>query len=289
MNYIIEYQAYISPTRIVLRPDWLHKSKIRTILEVENEKNLNMNHTHSRLSRKTKMKVVNAVSWLAKSANSRWIYDETTGKSILHSIGFITLTIPYVDTLPSLKECTSTLLIPFLKSMRKYYGMSNYVWKAEATKKGMIHYHLTTDAYLPWKACRKIWNRLLEKGGFLDEWRKQSGKHMPNSVDCKKVKHVRNLAAYLGKYFSKNITLDEKNTGRIWGLSTSLSRALKTKTFILPEDIEAVVRKIDRYTTSQASYQGTDIHYIKAQYWNADTSSNISKKLSEVCATLNSG
>ena len=115
--------------------------------------------------------------------------------------------------------------------------MVNYVWRLEFQKNGNVHYHLVTDTYLDYFLVRKIWNRILEKGGYISDFAEKFNKlslnqykklvdpsgttnfnviakryangcknkwREPNTVDVKSVVNGKKIAFYISKYFSKS-------------------------------------------------------------------------------------
>lgn len=268
MNSVIEYSVGINPNRLVIRPSWLHKSKYRSQSQINNQVNLSHNQNTGKLSNKSKHKLINGIHWMVLSSYTTWILDKSTGKSKPFKIAFFTLTIPFMPNQPSISDTNSKLLIPLLKSLRKYYGLNTYVWKAELQKNKMPHYHITCNVYIPYKSLLKIWNRLLEKAGYLDAFRQREGNKVPNSVDCKSVKHVNNLAAYLAKYLSKDVKDVESSNTRKWGLSSNLSKAINTKGVIMPDRIYEVSKGVNRFTSFYADNKGCEVFYINPNYYS---------------------
>lgn len=286
MNTITEYIVHLNPNRIVVRGQWLHKSRYYSQAQLMNMDNLSDNQKRSKLSGKSKSKIIAAVSWLSMSSVNKWVFSKQNRKSMSFRLAFLTLTIPECTNKPSIKQTNKQLLIPVLKSLRKYFGMHNYVWKAEMQKNGMPHYHLTTDVFIPWESLRKIWNRLLTKQGYMHEFNLRHPGKIANSVDCKKVARIKNLAAYLAKYFSKDGNEICEDGTRIWGLSTSLSDAIKTKTFILPEEIEDISKLMDRSTNFYCQHSGTEVRYIKSSFWQSRKRTRLHHVLESTCSQL---
>jgi len=70
-------------------------------------------------------------------------------------------------------------------------GFENYVWVAEVQKRGAIHFHLLTHAYVPIKGLQNYWNDLVEQTSR-------------NSVDVQHVPDsINSVPAYMCKYFTK--------------------------------------------------------------------------------------
>lgn len=100
-------------------------------------------------------------------------------------------------------------------------GLENYIWVAEAQKRGSIHFHLLSTSYLELKYVRKQWNKLLECDA-----------NNTQSVHVQRINQteIRNIAHYFAKYMSKGLTGDdditESNLKRrpIYGKSFNYSR-----------------------------------------------------------------
>lgn len=176
------------------------------------------------------------INWLFYMAKSKQI-KTYNGKAIFNfKVAFVTLTLPATQK-TSTKDITSTLFNQFLTEVRQRTKMENYVWRLEFQKNGNVHYHLVTDTYLDYFFLLPIWNRLLSKAGYIQEY---SAKHknmslaqynqaynnqgktpfetmakryalgcknkweQPNTIDVKSVISKKSIANYISKYFSKN-------------------------------------------------------------------------------------
>lgn len=159
---------------------------------------------------------------------------------------FITLKLPSKQ-MHSHSEIIKSCLNQFLVQMRKYYGIKNYVWKAELQRNGNIHFHLLVDRYIHYMAVRKYWNQSIEKLGYVstyrncrekmdfneyNKWRILEGSvdkkinrkaydygvetewKKPNTTDVKFVNNDKKAAHYISKYLSKNES-NEDETGII--------------------------------------------------------------------------
>ena len=123
------------------------------------------------------------------------VYNPCTKKTVKHRLSFITLTLS--DSIShSHSEVYNTCLGPFLKTMREQWGVNFYVWKAELQQRGQIHYHITTNAFVPMDKIRARWNNLQKKAGYI-------GTEHPPSTEIKEVQNIKNLAGYIEKYISK--------------------------------------------------------------------------------------
>lgn len=196
------------------------------------------NNTGRDLSFKANKKIEESISWLVYLSKPKRALNPKTLTTFRFRINFLTLTLPSLQAhLDS--TITAKCLNQFLTESRKTLNLRNYVWRAETQKNGNIHFHLISDVYMNAYIVREIWNRCLNKLGYIDryqakfknctfeayrklvdpqhkrksldlrnswifgiktDWRK------PNTTDIHSTKHVRNLAAYLSKYVTKKAT-----------------------------------------------------------------------------------
>ena len=227
-----------------------------------------------RLTQGARKRLARAVTLLCQAVKPKWVRNPLTGQYHYHKLSFVTLTVPTVKML-SAKQAYKLLLAPFLDWLRKTKGVTTYIWKAELTERGQIHYHLTTPDFIPWDEIRRVWNRQLHDAGLLDEYAKQHGHFNPNSTDIHETRQVKNMSNYLIKELGKNInarrnkarkmvdsliqagelpadqrqqfideyTGDEVRTdGKLWDCSNNLAGA---KYFAVPlkEDTEKILRQ----------------------------------------------
>lgn len=197
-------------------------------------------------------------------------------KSFQYKIGFLTLTLPALQGKLNDEYIKRSVLNHFLTDCRRYLGLRNYVWKAEAQENGNIHFHLTTDCFLPHDVTRKFWNSALKKTGLIDSYRNNmlefhKGKFTvredllehwplekqlqaydygtktnwsnPNTIDIHSVRKIRNMASYLVDYMCKKEEGKRLIVGKIWGCSKNLTYNNKLS-FDCLDDIERDIRNI---------------------------------------------
>ena len=142
-------------------------------------------------------------------------------------ISFITLTLPSKQKHTD-KEVKKDLLNWFLIRIKRDFGVTIFLWKAESQNNGNIHFHILVNRFVPWREIRDTWNDCLDKYGYIADFEKNHGHRDPNSTDIhglykdKKGDKVGNIAAYLAKYMSKNEDLKRGIDGRLWGCSDNL-------------------------------------------------------------------
>lgn len=257
-NPILE--LHINPTYAVCVPQRSGGNNKRSSAQLENQENLKNNERGEGLSRKAVRRLTNAVNWLVASAKNKSIYYREENKRFNFKINFVTLTLPTLDHGISDHHFKSKLLHNFINTCRYKFDMKNFVWKVETQENGNIHAHFTTDTFIHWKDLRKVWNRILEKNGIIDQYHDKhknldfeeynkiynaSGKkeiekvrkafeqgkndnwRNPNTTDVHAVHKVKDIAAYLAKYMSKSDEERRQIKGRLWGCSQALSETNK--------------------------------------------------------------
>lgn len=165
-----------------------------------------------------------SIELLVECSQNRTVYSKVVGKNIQHKLSFITLTIPTAEKI-ELKEATKLLLEPMLRHLRQVHGMKNYVWKVELQERGQLHWHITSDVYVPHSELRNKWNQLLLRNNYMSEYLQKKGHSNANSTDIHSVRKVRDLSAYLVKYFTKKSQNPEQLQGKIWDCSKNLKSA----------------------------------------------------------------
>ena len=254
------YELHVKPTYAVCLPQRSTENRVKSIKQIQNEKNLEQNDNAGVISAKASKRLTNAVNWLVASAKSKSVFDKKTGKTFNFKINFITLTLPTLGHNVSDHHFKAVMLHAFINNCRYKYGMQNFVWKVEAQANGNIHAHFTTDVYIPWQSLRRMWNKILTKNGIIDIYHRKhkdlsfdqyyrlyattSGKSAdalrkaydygvstnwqdPNTTDVHAVHKVKDVGAYLAKYMSKSDADRRKISGRLWSCSYNLSDSNK--------------------------------------------------------------
>ena len=147
----------------------------------------------------------------------------------------------------------------WLTHLRKYYGLTNYLWVTERQKNKTIHFHMLTNQFLPIKNVNRTMANIIDnkvKNG-LCSWGNSSVSSY-NGVDVDSIynskRHrksgkelnptqVRNwLQKYVTKYVSKN---NESFEHLCWHCSRSVSQ-LFTSTVILFSEREKLTQYLPR-------------------------------------------
>lgn len=240
MNELLQPMAQIRSNSIIIYNKYTG-AKRKSILKAAEKRLLESEKYSGAVTRGAEKRMSKAINLLIESSLTQRIFNPVTGRKFNFKISFITLTIPDQVVL-STKEAHKILLEPLLKWLRQVHGMKNYVWKLEVQKRGVIHWHLTSDCFVVHSDLRNKWNYLLSKAGLNEGYVKEQGHNDANSTDIHSVKNIRDLASYLIKYFTKREQNMSGLKGKIWDCSKNLKKAKYYETE-LTEDIEADIYK----------------------------------------------
>ena len=137
---------------------------------------------------------------------------------------FWTFTIPYQEIdFRATDQMYTNLFSKLLENLRvrhkrkKPNGLENYVWVAEAQKRGAIHFHLVSTSFLRLEYVREQWNKLL---GY--DLKNTQSVHVQQVTQIE----IRNIAHYFAKYMSK--AMDNSGNKTDEGLK---NRVLHCKSF----------------------------------------------------------
>lgn len=189
-----------------------------------------------KISSQAQKNLIDKVHWLYHLAKSRYV-KTYSGKEIYNfKINFVTLTLPSKQVHPT-STITNECFNQFLTEIRQRTKFENYVWRLEFQQNGNVHYHIITDTYLDYFFVQKIWNRIINKLGYveafsqsmkglsLNQYFSKYGNDDPNkfglmakryakgvsekwqnppSVDVKNCTSEKSIGAYISKYFSKS-------------------------------------------------------------------------------------
>lgn len=271
----------IQPNYIFARNVWDGSGGYRSLAQLETKDNLKNNTHKGIISAQSIKKMRQAINWLTAAAVNKHVFDAKTQKSYYFKTNFITLTVPAEGNILPYKQFHKLLLNPFLTYARKYFAMVNFVWKLEMSSSGIPHVHITSDTFINHARLRRAWNKILASRGLIDgytakyinmpfsqyvsirkpinedEYVQVQSAYVkgcadkwsnPNSTDVHSTKGVRNLAAYLCSYLTKNKSKYASNKGRVkslrlrgrvrvWGCSYSLSQNNKCKVHLFPNEI----------------------------------------------------
>lgn len=242
----------IYPTHVVQYFVRSGHSHARSKDQLKMQLHLKQNKPAGKISAKASKRIKNAVNWLAASAQFKRVYCKKDNRTYAFKINFITLTLPSLDHGITDHQFKNRLLRVWLERMRYRHNLKNYVWKVETQANGNIHAHITTDCFIHYSEIREAWNSILIKNGLMRTFADKHGHSDPNSTDVKSVQKVKNLAAYLAKYFSKNDNERRKVSGRLWSSSYSLSDRNVCNIILPPSDDSNVLRPLVQSSAEHA-------------------------------------
>ena len=161
---------------------------------------------------------------------------------VKYKLTFITLTLPSAQV-HSDQQIKSKCLNHFLTDLRRKWKVEMYIWKAEKQENGNIHFHILADKYIKWQEIKIRWNQICEKLDYVSVYQKNMKRYFingfkmsdnpkdkrneatqrkayeksksenwlnPNSTDIHALYKIKNLAAYLAKYLTKNVTKTDR-------------------------------------------------------------------------------
>lgn len=205
--------------------------------------------TISKNQRKTIVKAVENLSAMVLMN-----YQKKLGKWHQQYLTFVTLTLPY-------KQMHSDKILRksqtrFLENLTKTYKVQHYIWKAETQQNGNIHFHLLIDRAVKWQDIRRLWNKQLNKLGYIEKYaqkrkkegfiykpiiykkgkavtnpkskneqyksylkEKEIGFTNPNTTDIHSLQNITNSVNYILKYLTKLEPTKRPIIGAVWGCS----------------------------------------------------------------------
>jgi hypothetical protein len=121
------------------------------------------------LSKMSAKKLKKAINFLIYVSKFKILSPTEKQLSFGFTVNFITLTLPSLQQ-HSDQFIKQECLASFLDHMKLHFGMYAYVWKAETQDNGNIHFHITTNVYIDHNDIRQVWNRIIEKYGYIDAY-----------------------------------------------------------------------------------------------------------------------
>lgn len=246
-NLPVGMSLRLYPTYCVQYMEFERGGSCRSQAQIEAQKHLRSNKPRPEVSGKASKRIRNAVNWLTSAARFQRVYSRIDNRHYGFKINFITLTLPSLDHGLTDHQFKNRLLKNWIERMKYRHGFRNYVWKVETQANGNIHAHITSDCFIHWSEIRSVWNDLLIKAGLMKSFADKHGHSDPNSTDVRAVKSIKDIAAYLAKYFSKssNESVDSSTgeveqrrsiSGKLWACSHSLSERNPCSIHLDPQD-----------------------------------------------------
>jgi len=238
-NYIFNEKISLKPNKITKFNEVCYTSDADDLVHSIHEGCTRINAVKQfhrfQISPAAKRNITEKVNWLYLLGKSRYM-KTYSGKEIFNfKINFLTLTLPSMQQHPT-AQITSECFNQFLTEIRQRVKMENYIWRLEFQRNGNVHYHIVTDCFIDYFLAQKIWNRIVNKLGYVDAYtakfskmslqeyienssaaagtpfdvqakRYAKGKACswkePRSVDVKVCTSDASIAYYISKYFSK--------------------------------------------------------------------------------------
>lgn len=228
-----------------------------------------------KLTAGARKRLKSSIELLIDISPKKWFTVPSTGKRFQFQITFLTLTLSSSQSNIQDKTIIKTLLEPLLQTLRRKYKCKSYVWRAEKQKNGNLHFHITTNQYIPYDQIRDDWNRIQQKLNFIDTFESKYGHRNPNSTDIHSVRGIRDLAKYMVKYMSKDVPENQIVNCKQWDCSKDLKIRENICLEIdqqVHEDLCAITQAKgvrthigDRYMLIEM--RGTDIRNIIPEAW----------------------
>jgi hypothetical protein len=227
------------------------------------------NTANGTLSDKAQSRIKSAANWLQ-------YLSQMEKKKLV----FITLTLSQKQHHPD-NFIVVHMLQPMLKWLQRQYGCELYIWKAEVQpdryykrNERCIHFHITTNRYVPYNRLRNKWNQLQRAHGYYND------ANTNPSTEIRAVKNQKGFALYMAKYLSKKEEDDAlKLNCKVWGCSRTLSRMNVT----LGEDITTDFHEVMNQFTLQTSKGFKKMKYATVDYTSL---SNKKKVPSEILSAV---
>lgn len=283
---VIDYSDFVIPylsihyRRILMYslPAFEYSRKGHNILHLNSPEKLKA-YTSGTLTKGAAKRLKNALELLVDISPNQKFTRPSDMKQFNFRLTFATFTLPspqgeITDT-QIVKEC----LAPMIQVMRRRWGMKHYVWRAEKQKNGNLHFHITTNRFIPYDQMRDEWNKAVNNLGFVDRFAVVHGHRHPNSTDIHSVRKVRDIAAYMVKYMSKEVPENLKVSCKQWDCSTNL-KGVKRPTFEIDTAIWDSLQDIIE--------DGNSKHTTGDRYWIVKQGgADIREKLSEALQLAN--
>ena len=160
--------------------------------------------------------------WLSAIEGHRTLTWLKTGKKpdLKHFISFWTLTLPSKQTHTDVE--LKAILQDFITNCQKTYNLLHtYIWFAEKQKNGNLHFHVIGDGYFAKKELQVLWNKYMDKHGYIVPFKAKYGHSNPPSTRVDSLK--TGIARYLAKEGVKQIQ-KEGVQGALWKPSQNLSK-----------------------------------------------------------------
>jgi len=169
-----------------------HRRKLNPY-RVKNSSNTGLVHFRK------KERIQNAVQVLYDTSDEKRIYVRERGYHIKFRLNFITLTLPSKQNHTD-AEIHKNIFIPFIRRIKSRIQGFAYVYRAETQENGNIHYHLASNQFIHYSDLSAFWDYYCMRFGY----RANSPQAHSATTQVKAMYKIRDCAAYIAKYMSKN-------------------------------------------------------------------------------------
>lgn len=150
----------------------------------------------ARAASRSRSACLDCAAWLFLTSRPRYV-DLPRGKVVPFRMGLWTLTIPG----PMPERLARRALSRWWTWARNVAGVRSYVWVAELTKRGRVHFHALVTEWIDQTAAARAWLRCLRAQGYAVGYSKPPAKMVwvENADNAGKVRGY--VAKYIGKDF----------------------------------------------------------------------------------------
>ena len=235
-NNYLYHNLLINPTSLVTYPTFEHQFNKRNSQSFSSSKfeESKINYL-GQVNNKSKAKIISAINLLYDISKKQSFINQKTKKRNYFKLNFITLTLSAAQMLVSDKLIKKECLAWWFEYAKKKFGLKSYVWKAERQKNGNLHFHITTNCFISIKDLRNSWNFAQNRVGFLDLFENKFNHRNPNSTDIRIVRNTKDLGIYIAKYIGKELTKNDRISGKVWDCSLNLKNVALPSSYILNE------------------------------------------------------
>jgi hypothetical protein len=198
-------------------------------------KNFKNNNNKGRISKPAKRKIEKAINYLSIISTKQKVFVKEIGKSIDFKLTFVTLTLPSRQ-IHSDQQIRRDCMHHFLTTACRKWNINRYVCRSERQENGNLHFHFVCQNFIPHQELRDVWNNIINKLGYVDEYRQSMKAYhkagctirkdlikywpipaqkkayktgiandwsSPNTTDIHSLRFINNIPNYICKYMSK--------------------------------------------------------------------------------------
>lgn len=261
----VMYRNIDHGSKLIEYKDDLRPLPKRTLKQKEAEKHLVNNQHLGQLSKKAYARIRKSLEWLEYIATTKY-----SSQGIAYKVQMVTLTIPsFSDEIE--EKRLKKVLNQFLTYARLSYGLVTYVWKAELTKAGNLHYHILTPEILGRYDIQAKWNELLLKEGLLECY---SAKFGGMSLEQYSVYRINQSAEY-----GQEVNIKKINAAYIYGCSSGWTNPKSVQIDTIPVD-DSLNSYISKYISKvNKGDGGSSDKIIQGRIWGCSRNISMSNKL----------